>query len=178
MALPTLVERHEVLLLLGAPAKHSVVGKGTALRTIDDWADGCWLNQPSTVHFDAAELAIGKQATCICGFCVDATVDLGSARGEAWARDEHWTRGPWVRLDGRLDVTADHRILTPSGPRAVSALSPGDLVLDDEGAPRPLLAIEHLPPGPPRLGANLRTTTGTFVAGGLTFESEAPRACP
>lgn len=139
------------------------------------WSDRCWLNQPSTLTFDAAGLLTGVQQSCICGFCVDAA--LAPSAPDVLATDRHWTRGPWVRLDGAVDVTADHRVMTPDGPRPAGALSAGDRVLSANGAPRVLRSVERLS-GAERLGVNLRTRSGTFAAGGLLFESEQPRPCP
>ncbi|MBI2392348.1 MAG: hypothetical protein HYV09_22365 [Deltaproteobacteria bacterium] len=173
---PVGLERHEVLLLFGAPAKHSDTGSGVARTITDDYADGCWLNAPSTLDYDATALFTKTQTTCICGFCVDAR--LAPHAADRTGFDAHWTRGPWVRLDGWIDVTADHEILTPTGPRPCGELVAGDEVLDDRGEARPLLSIERLPPTFERLGVNVRTTSGRFFAGGLAFASEGPRACP
>jgi len=30
--------------------------------------------------------------------------------------DEHWLAGPWLRLDDRVEVTADHPVLTVKPP--------------------------------------------------------------
>lgn len=173
--LPPLVERHEVLMLLGEPVTHTVDRAVSPPTVTDRYTDGCWLNQPDTVTYDPSGLLTGTSAACICGFCVAA--ELAPAEPDVLQEDRHWTRGPWVRLDGRVDVTADHRVMTPTGPRAAGALRPGDLVLDAGGASRALRSVERLPPGERRLGVNLRTRSGTFRAGGLLFESEAPRPC-
>ena len=169
------IERHEVLLLLGAPVRHSVTGRGRARHTSDGYDPECWLNQPSALKFDAADLLVGTQTNCICGFCVDARTAVSAA--EVLGRDEHWTRGPWVRLDGELDITADHRVLTPHGPRPAGALRAGDAVLAAGGGVRVLHSVRRLPPGPERLGVNLRSGDGTFAAAGILVESERPRPC-
>jgi hypothetical protein len=114
------------------------------------------MNQTSRIEYDAADLAEQGDGSCVCGFCVAmAAPPVG---GDVLGTDEHWTTGPWLRIDGAVDVTADHRLLTPSGPRAAGALDAGD-------------------DGAPRLGVNVRTRSGAFDAGGLRFESEAGRAC-
>lgn len=172
------VERHEVLLALGAPMTHSDDGKGVARRSRDAFGTDCWLNAASAIVYDAAGRAHGTEVTCICGFCVDAALDAAAGDGaEVVGRDWHWTAGPWVRFDGSVDVTADHEVLTPNGPRAAGELAAGDLVLGEDGAPRALRSVERLPEGELRLGVNLRTTTDRFQAGGLLFGSEHGRAC-
>jgi hypothetical protein len=169
--LPPFVERHEVLLLLGPAFTHSVDGKGLRRRITDSYAgEDCWLDKTSTVEYDATGLIAKAYVTCICGFCVAAPEPLLGE--EVLGADEHWTAGPWVRLDGRLEVTSEHRLMTPGGPVAAGALRAGDEVLRADGGVHTLRSVELLPPGPPRLGRNLRTASGAFVAGGLLFESE------
>ncbi|MGZ3453254.1 MAG: hypothetical protein ACXVEF_26865 [Polyangiales bacterium] len=174
--LPTIVERHEVLMLFGPPTTRSVTGKGVARETIDRYAgNACWMNQPSAVQYDPADLSSGIRVECICGFCVDSA--SAPHADDAIGYDEHFTEGPWIRLDGHLDVTADHALATPDGPRLAGTLTAGDVVLAEDGTPKPLLSVERLFSTAPRLGKNLRTTSGFFAAGGLRFVSEQPRAC-
>ncbi len=174
----SIAERHEVLLLLGAPATSSRDGAGALRITRDDYAAGqCWLNDPSGMNYDAADLFSGASTACICGFCVDAALIIEAA--DVRGVDLHWTEGPWVRLDGAVDVTADHAVMTPEGPRPAGDLRPGDLVLDASGNPRRLRAAALLPAdGQPRLGRNVRTRAGVFAAGDILFQSEAARPCP
>lgn len=61
---------------------------------------------------------------------------------------------------------------------SITASEPGDLVRTAAGGVRTLRSVQTLPPGPLRLGRNLRTASGTFGAGGLLFRSESPRRCP
>lgn len=178
-ALPPVLERHEVLLLLGQPVLHSRDVVMSAHSARDQYSKGCWLNQPSEITYDAAGMISSYGQTCICGFCVAASAGpraLSSA--ELVGTDEHWLAGPWLRLDERVDVTPEHRVLTPSGPRPAAELRTGDLVLHEGGEARPLRSIRRLAPGPERRGVNVRTRSGRFTAGGLLFESESPRACP
>lgn len=171
------MERHEALLFLGAPITSTDAGTGVARAIDDDWASGCWLNVPSGARFDPSGLAVQTSTACICGFCVDATLEV-SATSAVLATDLHWTRGPWVRLDGALDVTVEHALVTPSGPVRAGALVAGDVVLGADGEPRVLVSVEHLHDAPGlRLGRNLRTESGTFAAGGFLLASEEPRAC-
>ncbi len=172
------VERHEVLLALGAPTSRSDDGRGVRRTSTDRFGDSCWLNQPSSIVYDAADRAHATETTCICGFCVDASLAATAPSAEVVGRDWHWTAGPWVRLDGAVDVTADHPVITPTGRRAAGELRAGDLVLGEDGGARPLLLVELLPDTGDRLGLNLRTTSGAFQAGGFTFASEQPAACP
>ena len=76
-----------------------------------------------------------------------------------------------------MDVTADHRVMTPSGPRTAGSLRAGDVVLGADAVPRVLRSVEPANESAPRLGRNLRTSTGVFEAGGFQFESETPHAC-
>lgn len=172
----TLVEQHEVRLVLGSPATATDEGRGRARRLTDDYSDGCWLNDPNGLQYDATGLLVGSVTQCICGFCVDAALPVEAE--EVLAVDLHWTAGPWVRLDGRVDVTADHEVLTPDGPVPAGDLGPGDGVLRTDGSLWVLGAVELLPDAQPRLGRNVRTRSGTFGAGGLLVRSEAPRPCP
>lgn len=170
------LERHEALLFLGAPIHSTAEGRGSRRETHDDWAQECWMNLTSGIDFDAAGRSSDDSVGCICGFCVDASLDA-TADGELLAVDLHWTAGPWVRLDGTVDVTADHPVMTPDGPVPAGELSAGDVVLGEDGTARALVSVERLPAGELRLGCNLRTESGVFSAGGLLFASEEPRAC-
>lgn len=170
------VERFEAEILLGAPVRTTDAGRGAQRRITLDWSPDCWLNATSGLEFDPTGLLVDGIQPCICGFCVDAALPL-EARSEVLVEDTHRTRGPWVRLDGAVDVTTDHEVMTPDGPRRAGALAAGDAVLDASGAPRRLRSVERLGDGPPRLGRNLRTRDGTFSAGGILFRSEEPRPC-
>lgn len=171
------LERHEALLFLGAPVRTTDAGRGVHRAIDDDWSSECWMNAPSGGRFDAAGLSLSTTTSCICGFCVDAMLET-SADGAVLATDLHWTRGPWVRLDDRIDVTVDHALVTPSGPVLAGELHAGDVVLDATGEPHTLSSVVRLPDdGVLRLGRNLRTEDGTFAAGGFLFVSEAPRTC-
>jgi len=171
------VERHEIELALGAPVRTSDEGRGVERRVTLDYSPTCWLNELSSVELDPAGLLVSGVQGCICGVCVDAALAT-SVQSDVLAVDTHWTAGPWVRLNGSVDVTDDHEIMTPSGPRAAGALRAGEIVLADDGSARALVSVERLPAGPPRLGRNVRTRDGTFAAGGILFRSEQPRACP
>lgn len=175
LARSAFVERHEALLLLGAPVTHRDQKRGDQRRIDDHYSKGCWLNAVSTLHFDAAGLLLHGGISCICGFCVDARLPVRAP--DNLGVDLHFTRGPWIRLDGRVDVTADHRLLTPSGPRRAGDLRAGELVLAADGSPHRLRSVVRLARGPLRLGRNISTRRGYFVAGGLRFESEPPTAC-
>ncbi len=158
---------------LGAPTTTSDDGQGLARVLRDDWSDGCWLNQISTLAFDAALVLVGAHAGCICGLCVADDVPLA---GEGiLGVDTHIRTGPWVALDGVV-VTADHPVLTPVGALPAGWLDVGAVVLGPAG-PRTLVTFERLPDGP-RRGRNLRTTSGVFEAGGFLFLSEESLACP
>lgn len=172
----SVMERHEVLLLLGPPVLHRDDAKGTSRRTHDEYADDCWLNEVSGLDYDAAGLLKGGSADCICGFCVDAAlpIDAVAVNGE----DLHWTAGPWYRLDHAVDVTGDHKIMTPGGPVPVEQLKAGDLVLRDDGRIKVLESVLRLPHAERRLGRNVRTEAGVFAAGGFLFESERAVMCP
>ncbi|MCB9735347.1 MAG: hypothetical protein H6745_22395 [Deltaproteobacteria bacterium] len=175
-AVALLSERHEVLLMLGAPRTASDSGKGAQRRILAEYGDDtCWLNQVSGFTFTADGTYTDGRVGCMCGLCVDAALPLAGDGVEAV--DEHWTAGPWVRLDGAVDVTADHRVITPSGPRPAGELRAGDVVVGADGAPRVLRSVEALPLGPPRLGVNLETRAGAFSAGGFLFESEVLSGC-
>lgn len=176
--LPPVVERSEVLLLLGRPERHSRDAGSSDNSIRDQYAKDCWLNQISELTYDSAEMLSSYGQTCICGLCVAAESGPRAPAGaELLGRDEHWRDGLWLRLDERVDVTPDHRVMTPSGPRPASELRAGDVVLTEDGSARPLRSVRRLPAGPARLGVNLRTTSGYFAAGGLLFESEIPRSC-
>lgn len=176
--LPPAVERNEVLLLLGQPERHSRDAGSSEHGIRDGYSKDCWLNQISELTYDSAEMISSYGQTCICGFCVAAESDPRVPAGaELLGTDEHWRDGIWLRLDERVDVTPDHRVMTPSGPRPASELRAGDLVLGEDGTARPLRSVRRLTAGPARLGMNLRTTSGRFAAGGLLFESESPQPC-
>lgn len=172
------LSREEAWLLLGAPIHSTDEGRGTARRVTDDWSSGCWMNESSGIRFDAAGLAHSTTSDCICGFCVDASLAVDVVASESvLATDLHYTRGPWIRLDGHIDVTADHAVMTPSGPVLAGELRAGALVLASDRSTHTLVSVERLPQGALRLGRNLRTVDGVFAAGGLLFASEMPRAC-
>lgn len=177
--IPTLTSRGDVLLLLGAPHRHSVSLSDGIQHTEDDYAEVCWINDANTLVYDAAGVFKDTGTSCICGFCVAAEqVAIGP---EATAWDIHWRNTTWVRLStalGEVDVTADHRVITPSGPRPAGALRVGDLARTAGGPPTALLAIEVLAVEGLKAGANVQTPSGTFAAGGLLYESEQPRVCP
>ncbi|MGE0786256.1 MAG: hypothetical protein AB7S26_11245 [Sandaracinaceae bacterium] len=169
------VERGEALLLLGSPYRTTDEQRSLRRRRNDDWSNGgCWLNATSGIDWDPSGALRNATSSCICGFCVDAALAVEAP--DAYGVDLHWTHGPWVRIDG-VDLTIDHEVLTPTGPRAAGALALGDLVIGGDGRPRPILRVEPL--GETfRLGRNVRTESGTFVVGDLTVLSESPRACP
>jgi hypothetical protein len=171
------IERGEALLLLGAPVTSSDEHRGASRRVTDDYADGCWMNSPSALEYDAAGMMIGVHTRCICGLCVDAELAIDVDPASVDAVDLHFTRGPWIRLDGAIDVTADHRVLTPRGPIPAGELRAGHEVLAADGSARVLVSVEPLGETEPRLGRNVRTVSGTFAAGGILFESEQPRPC-
>ncbi len=125
--------------------------------------------------FDATGLLVSTIQTCICGFCVDADLPVDTGE-EVEGVDLHWTEGPWVRLDERVDVTVDHGVATPGGVVPAGLLRVGDEVLAADGTPRPFRSVRSLARGAERLGRNVRTRSGFFAAGGLLFASEAP--CP
>lgn len=170
----SVLERHEVELLLGAPATTSDDARGAARHVTEIWGADCWMNTPSGIELDAAGLLVSTITTCICGYCVDAALPVDARDVEGV--DLHWTTGPWVRLDDAVDVTADHGVWTPRGVVEAGELAAGDEVLDARGAPRRLRSVTLLPRGPERLGRNVRTRTRTFAAGGIRFASEL--VCP
>ena len=171
------IERHELRMLLGEPVRHSTDTSGEWPRTTDDYSPNCWLHEPNMLHYDAADLLTGTGQSCICGFCVDAALDV--AGEDVLGRDEHYSRGPWIRLDGAVDVTADHEVMTPTGPRPAAELHAGDEVLAADGGRRRLRTVEALGHSTEeRFSLNLRTRSGTFTAGGFVFRSESPRPCP
>lgn len=176
--LPPVVERSEVLLLLGRPERHSRDAGSSDHGIRDQYAKDCWLNQISELTYDSAEMLSSYGQNCICGFCVAAESGPRAPAGtELLGTDEHWRDGLWLRLDERVDVTPEHRVMTPTGPRPASELRAGDVVLTEDGTARPLRSVRRLPAGPARLGVNLRTRSGRFAAGGLLFESELPTPC-
>lgn len=178
-ALPPVVERHEVLLLLGQPERHSRDVEATERSVRDQYGKTCWLNQTSELTYDAAGMLSRYGQTCICGLCVaEPSAPRPLSAADLLGRDEHWLAGPWLRLDERVEVTAEHRVLTPWGPRPAGALRAGDTVLGEDGAPRRLSSVRWLGSGPERRGINLRTRSGRFTAGGLLFESETVQPCP
>jgi hypothetical protein len=169
-------ERYEILLVSGRPVTHSVTGTGAARKSVDSFDDGCRaMNDISTLMFDAADLATDGRADCICGFCV--AMETPSIGGDVAGTDEHFTRGPWVRLDDAVNVTVDHRVMTPTGPRRAGDLAAGDLVVGDDGAPRALRSMSASSTEE-RRGVNVRTRSGTCSAGGIRFESELDGRCP
>jgi hypothetical protein len=172
--LSALVERSEVLLLLGAPVTHTVTSQGSERTVSDNYFKDCKLNQPSALYYDPADLVKEAYSTCVCGFCVEGDAEpVGNLLG----RDEHWTQGPWVRLNDTVNVTADHLVLTPTGGKKAGTLQPGELLINAQGKAEPLRQIEFLPDAAARLGVNLRTDANYFIAGGLRFLSEPVRTC-
>lgn len=165
--------RAEVRLALGAPQRSTDSGRGVERRLSDGYSSGCWLNEPDALSYDAVGRQTATQTSCICGFCV-APEGVAHAT-DVLARDSHLSVGPWLRLD-RLVITADHQVLTPTGPRAAGLLRVGDAVLDAAGKVRHLGRVERLAEGP-RPGVNLRTRRGWFVAADIRVASEAERRC-
>ncbi len=173
----TPIERHEALLLLGAPMHATDTERGVARHITVDYASGCWLNQTSGLSFDAAGSLTGGATGCICGFCVASSAIDPGERARATSSEEHWTAGPWVRIDG-VDVTADHALVTPQGPRTAGSLRVGDVVTGADGAPRALRSVEPVrDDGALRLGVNLETPDHAFSAGGLRFVTETASTC-
>lgn len=173
------LEHHEALLLLGAPTTSSEEGRGVARVLHTDFApDACWMNETSGLQFDAAGLLVRGTVGCICGFCVDASLVDRREAAQALGIGMHWTRGPWVRIDGAIDVTIEHELVTPDGPRAAGSLAPGDVVTAADGSPHTIVSVELLPDEGLRLGENLTGADGTFAAGGLRFVSETTTRCP
>jgi hypothetical protein len=156
--------------LLGSPQSESDTGHGAARRIVQQFGEPCWLNELSALEYDATGLLVSAYQACICGYCVDASLPVEAAAVEGV--DLHWTRGPWLRLDDEVDVTVDHTVATPLGPRRADALRPGDVILTSHGALRVLRSVRPLPLGPERLGRNVRTASGFFGAGGIRFASE------
>ncbi len=177
------IEVHETQLLLGSAVQTSDDQRGVGRSISLSYAEnGCWLNQPSTLIFDGTGLLASSRVDCICGFCVDAALPVDTAPEATLGVDLHWTDGPWVRLvlaDGSsLDVTSDHRVITPRGPIAAGVLRAGDEVSAARGGTIRLRSVELLAGGEARLGRNVRTREGTFAAGGVLFESETDQPCP
>lgn len=170
------VERHEVLLALGSPANHSDDGRGLRRVLSDNYSAKCWLNRTSTLEYDASGLLRTKAQGCICGFCVAATLAVQTPERHIEGTDLHWTAGPWIRLNGRVDVTADHFVVTTTGEVPAGLLVPGDVLIGSNWGTVVLRTVERLQRGPERLGRNVRTTDGYFGAGGILFVSES--ACP
>lgn len=170
-------ERHEVLLLVGSPITHSVTGSGRRRSTKDNYAKDCSrMNQVSLLRYDAADLLVDGQTTCVCGFCV--AMPVPAIGRDVLGTDEHWTSGPWLRLDDVVDVTADHPVITQAGSRLAGELRPGDSVVGADGRPRILRSVRALDDRPGmRPGVNVRTRSGRFAAGGFLFASEPGRAC-
>jgi YD repeat-containing protein len=179
IASTAVIEEHEVRLLLGAADSTESRWSGAMRRITSDYSpNACWMNQVSGFVFDATGLLTSGWSGCICGYCVDASAAIDSDdAARAIATQRHFALGPWVRLDGALDVTAEHEVMTPDGPRAVGTLHAGDVVLTADGLQHVLASVDPLPESGPRLGVNLETSDGLFRAGGLLFRSEAPRAC-
>jgi hypothetical protein len=169
-----LMERSEALLLFGAPITHSETGKGVARKVTDVYFKECKMNEVSALSYDPSDLVLSAYATCICGFCVEGDAEpVGAVEG----RDTHWSEGPWLRLNGKINVTPDHRVMTPEGPRRAGELKVGDRVLGENGEAARLLSTEKRTDHQIRLGVNLRTDSGVFTAGGLRFESEPLTGC-
>ena len=170
------MDRAEARLLFGSPVTSVDRGRGSQRELSDSYADGCWMNETDIFQYDATGLYTRGSAGCICGFCVEA-----SQRYEAHdvsGTELHWTRGPWLRLDGELVITADHELATPSGPRRADTLHVGDLVTGSDGASFSLRSIEHLD-DTERLGRNVETAGGTFTVGRFVVVSEPyPLTCP
>lgn len=170
------LERSEVRLLLGSPVTSVDRGRGHARELEDRYTDGCWMNETDSLAYDASGLYVSGGAGCICGFCVEASQPY--AADDAFGTELHWTRGPWLRLDGELVITAEHELVTPTGPRRADALRVGDLVLGPDGAPFAIRSIETLD-DTLRLGRNVETDRGTFSVGRFVVISEPyPMACP
>lgn len=169
------VQRHETLLLLGAPVTHTDDHRGLAREQNDKYLENCWQYDVSGLKFDGTGLRKEGTVSCVCGFCVDA--DLAVEADEVRGVDLHWTTGPWVRLDGRVNVTADHEVVTPQGLRAAGRLEAGDRVLRSGGEVHRLESVEYLAARRLREGRNVRTDSGWFAAGGFLFASEQPEAC-
>lgn len=170
------VEMHEIRLLFGRPATLSDSGKGTARQLVDDYAGGqCFLNASNGYEYGPTGLVKDTQMDCICGFCVAASDNPTGV--DVLGRDLHWTTGPWVRLNGSVDVTVDHPVLTPKGPVPAGQLAVGDEVLTRDGTVATISSVDRLAGTGERLGVNLRTRSGVFAAGGLLFQSEEPRHC-
>jgi YD repeat-containing protein len=175
-------ERHEVLLLAGSPVTHSVTGTGLLRIAEDNYAKDCatvggesTMNHVAGINYDAADLAQEGNVNCVCGFCV--SVPAPRVGGEVLGTDEHWSSGPWVRLDEEVEVTVDHPVATPAGPRPAGSLTVGDVVLGADGGPRVLQSTRLLTGPSERLGVNVRTRTGTFAARGFLFETEVSSEC-
>lgn len=171
--------RAEAWLLFGPPRKRSDDGQGRERTLKDDWSgDACWLDQTNQLEFDAAGHFTRGRTHCICGFCVAVEAPLALEGLEVLGTDHHYAPGPWVRLrtaSGAVEVTADHRVMTPAGPRAAGELRAGDEVRGAEGT-LVVEAVEALE-ARTRLGVNVRTREGVFVAAGIVFESEQAREC-
>ncbi len=172
----SVIERHEVLLLLGEPVTHSIDEQGKSRTTYDSYTKDCWMDEISAFTYDAADLLRRGSDPCICGFCVDAALSVEAT--DVNGVDLHWTEGEWVRFDHEVDVTADHFVFTPDGPRAAGELVAGDIVLDALGQPRILRSVQRLQYGTERLGRNVRTKAGYFAAGNILFQSEQGQECP
>lgn len=174
------LERPDALLYLGSPHTSSDEGRGAARRVVDHFAEGCWLNETSSLEYDGTGALLGSRTACICGFCVDAELPIDVEGGEAEeieAVDVHWTAGPWIRLDGAVDVTSEHPVLTARGWVPAGELVPGERMIDGQGRVRALSRVERLPIGAERLGRNVRTRSRRFGAGGFVFLSEEPTPC-
>ncbi|MEO1272363.1 MAG: hypothetical protein AAFX99_30055 [Myxococcota bacterium] len=171
----TYLTRTEAHYLLGDPVTARDHGQGAQRAIEDRWSgdSDCWLNDISTFVFDPSGSFIKGDVACICGFCVVETPS-SAAEDTVLGTDTHWADGPWVRLDHSLTITAEHRVVTPDGSVAAGELRPGDVVLDADGNPHVLNAVEPLPPGQ-RRGFNLRTQSGQFTAGGFLLQSEQGR---
>jgi YD repeat-containing protein len=171
-ALQAADERWEALLALGAPT-HRREEHGSN----QDWFapdKDCWLNQISGLYSDATGRITNGSVGCVCGFCVAENMRIEG--DDVRVRDEHFTAGPWFRLDGELVVTGDHRLVTPRGNIRAADLHVGDMLIGATGLPRRLRSIERLPDSM-RRGVNLRTSSSRFRAAGFLLESETGE-CP
>ena len=166
---PAAFDRAEARLLFGAPESLVDRGRGPSREISETFGAGCWLNEVNILVFDPTGLYREGREGCICGFCVDAAAPFVAT--EVLGTELHVRRGPWLRLDGELVITADHRVLTPSGPRRAGELRAGDEVLGADGEVIHLQSVEPLP-DTERLGRNVETASGTFVVGRFVVVSE------
>lgn len=168
------VTRAEIRLLFGSPVTSVDRGRGASRELLDDYADGCWMNEVDSLSYDATGLFQRGHASCICGFCVDASLPWRAERVEGV--ELHWRADGWIRIDGTLVITGEHALLTPDGPRRADELVVGDPVLRADGGYRAILSIEALAPSS-RQGRNVESEDGRFVAGGFVVLSEPLTTC-